>query len=317
MKVIFMGTPDFAAGVLNYIVEKGHNVVSVVTVPDRAAGRGLKLIPSAVKKSTLQHNIPILQPEKLRDEQFIKSLTELNADVFVVVAFRMLPEVVWSIPPKGTFNLHASLLPQYRGAAPINHAIINGEKISGVTTFFINHEIDKGDIIDAIELPIADDDSAGTYHDKLMDIGSELVHRTLENIKIGNISLKSQEKYRDEDLKLAPKIFKEDCRINLNQKAEEVRNFVRGMSPYPAAFIELLDEEGNELYMKIFELEIKNDKTSSNDAIVQTDEKSYLKIKCQDAWLYILDLQVFGKRRMKVDDYLRGAKDIIKFRYVK
>ena len=252
LRIVFMGTPEFASTSLRRLVEEGYNVVAVVTTPDKPAGRGQKMHQSDVKLTALELGLPILQPEKLRDETFLESLKELNPDLGVVIAFRMLPEVVWAMPKFGTFNLHASLLPEYRGAAPINWAIINGEKRTGVTTFLLNHEIDKGAIIEQESIDILPDDNIGSLYDKLMNIGSALVTRTVDKIAEGNYTTVEQMHIDESTLKPAPKIFKEDCRIDWSKGAESIHNLVRGLSPYPAAWSPLFIDGQECGSMKIF-----------------------------------------------------------------
>jgi methionyl-tRNA formyltransferase len=309
MKVIFMGTPEFAVQSLDAIVHSEHDVAAVVTAEDKPAGRGKKLRASAVKEYALQHDIPVLQPAKLKDPEFLEQLQSYNADVFVVVAFRMLPEAVWAMPPKGTFNLHASLLPQYRGAAPINHAIINGETQSGVTTFFLDKEIDTGSIIFQESCPIDETDDAGILHDKLMDIGAKLVVKTLDAIANGSIETRSQDELiqNPEELKPAPKIFKEDCRIDFGKSTRTCYNLIRGLSPYPGAFTILQAPDGKEYLLKIFKTDIEagNPKKAG---MMETDGKNYLKISCADGFLNIRELQLQGKKRMQTGALLRGFK---------
>ncbi|MDR1810192.1 MAG: methionyl-tRNA formyltransferase, partial [Prevotella sp.] len=242
IRIVFMGTPEFAVGSLSALVENGYNVVGVITMPDKPAGRGHKLQASAVKEYALQQNLPLLQPEKLKDDFFLQQLSAWHADLQVVVAFRMLPEAVWSMPRLGTFNLHASLLPQYRGAAPINHAIINGEKETGATTFFLTHEIDTGNIIKQIRIPVRETDTAGSIHDELMKKGAQLVMDTVDMISEGHIETVPQEQFAIEESKLkpAPKIFRETCRIDWMKPATDIFNFIRGLSPYPSAWTELV-----------------------------------------------------------------------------
>lgn len=300
-----MGTPEFATASLDAIYQSSHEVVAVVTAPDRPAGRGKKLTASAVKEYALEKNIPVLQPEKLRDPDFLSALEGYQADIFVVVAFRMLPEVVWSMPPKGTFNLHASLLPQYRGAAPINHAIINGEKKTGATTFFIEKEIDTGNVIDQIELEIEDSDNAGSLHDKLMVKGAALVVKTLDEIEKGKVSAKKQELHPDETYHDAPKIFKEDCRIDWNQDQESIYNFIRGLSPYPAAWTEMQFPGSEEsISFKIFET--KRSEVDLSPGEIKSDGKSYILVGNSKGSLEILRLQMQGKKAMATEDFLRG-----------
>ena len=316
MRIVFMGTPDIASGVLQYILEQKHQVVGVVTVPDKPSGRGQKVNSSAVKKMAELHQIPCLQPEKLKDEEFINELSAFNADVFVVVAFRMLPKVVWSLPPKGTFNLHASLLPQYRGAAPINHALINGETKTGVTTFFINEDIDTGDIIDFAEVDIAADDDAGVLHDKLMNVGAKLVHDTLLMIEQEKVLRRKQMLPLDGVLKMAPKIYKDFCRIDFSKNGEQIRNFVRGLSPYPSAYCELKNNLGELLYLKIFKITLDYSDSELPVGSVFSDSSKVLKIRCVDSWVCVQDLQMLGKKRMPIADFLRGFRNITEFRRV-
>lgn len=307
LRIVFMGTPGFAVESLKALVENDYNVVGVITAPDRPAGRGYKLQPSAVKEYALSKELNILQPEKLRDEAFLDTLRQLKADVQVVVAFRMLPEVVWDMPPKGTFNLHASLLPQYRGAAPINWAIINGEAKTGVTTFFLKHEIDTGEIIYNESIDIEPNDNVEVIHDKLMHIGSGLVTKTIDAIINNTIESKPQDKFFDNetDLKIAPKIFKETCEINWTKSATEIHNFVRGLSPYPAAWADL-EVKGEKLTFKIFETIPKIEEHNLKVGGIVTDNKSTLQIATQDGFIEILDLQLSGKRRMRTDQFLNG-----------
>lgn len=312
MKIVYFGTPEFASSQLEAIITAGYEVAAVVTVPDKPAGRGKKLQSSDVKETALKHGLPLLQPVKLKDPDFIESLSSLNADLFVVVAFRMLPEVVWSMPPKGTFNLHASLLPQYRGAAPINHAIINGEKETGLTTFLLDKEIDTGEIIRQEKVRIEDDETAGSLHDKLMLLGNKLVVETIKMIEDGNIHSQSQDSIiQRDDLKLkpAPKIFKEDCRIDWTQDAKSLYNFIRGLSPYPAAHTQFVSNEGETMDIKIFEASLEDKTADDNDLFaVKTDGKSYLKVVLKDHCLRINVIQQAGKKAMHISDFLRGAR---------
>ena len=298
-----MGTPDFAVSSLHAICEAGHRVVGVVTVPDRQTGRGLKLTYSPVKQYALDHQLPLQQPERLRDPQFLSVLQSWHADLFVVVAFRMLPECVWSMPPLGTFNLHASLLPQYRGAAPINWAIINGERETGVTTFLLNHHIDEGSILLQESTPITPDDDAGTLHDRLADIGSRLVVRTILGLADG--SLKPCPQPDTPTLKPAPKIFKPDCAINWNQQGRRVVDFIRGLSPYPAATMLMEDDKGQEQSFKVFQASFQSDANSAVGQLV-TEKKSVLKIGVKDGFLHVLSLQLSGKKRITAEEFLRG-----------
>ena len=301
MKIVFMGTPDFAVASLDALVKADFDIVAVITAPDKPAGRGQKLNESAVKKYAVEHDIPVLQPEKLKNSEFLDQLKSFDADLQVVVAFRMLPEVVWNMPKQGTINLHGSLLPQYRGAAPINHAIINGEKESGVTTFFLTHEIDTGDIIQSAATSIADDETAGELHDKLMQIGAELLVKTVKAIKEDNYQ--EQPQPQSEVLKHAPKIFKEDCKIDWNQPAQQVYNLIRGLSPYPTAFTFLNDKT-----LKVFKAELESKEPGITAGGFLTDGKTYLKFAAKDGFIKLIDIQYEGKKRMLIEDFLRGMR---------
>ena len=307
MRIVFMGTPEFAAKILDAILEdKKHEVVGVVTSTDKAAGRGMKIQESAVKLCAMKNNLPIFQPDKLRGIQFVETLKSLQADLFVVIAFRMLPEIVWRIPKKGTINLHASLLPQYRGAAPINWVIINGETQTGVTTFFINEKIDEGNLLLSNKVEITKEDNAGTLHDKLLNTGKLLLLETLGQIEENSYIEKKQN--MDTDLKSAPKIFKENCLIDWSWTAEQIFNFVRGLSPYPVAFSRYKNAENEEMYFKVFSCKTE---TSAHDlplGKIITDNKTFIKAACSDGYICIEELQIFGKKRMNVDDFLRGNK---------
>ena len=298
-----MGTPDFAVSSLNAICQAGYNVVGVVTVPDRQTGRGLKVTYSPVKQYALDHQLPLLQPEKLRDEQFQATLRSWDADIFVVVAFRMLPQSVWAMPSMGTFNLHASLLPQYRGAAPINWAIINGEQETGVTTFMLNERIDEGGILLQRTTPITPDDNAETLHDRLASMGSQLVVETLRGLQQGTLHPKPQPIVTE--LNLAPKIFKPDCAINWNQQGRRVVDFIRGLSPYPAATMLMEDDKGQEYSFKVFQASFQSDVNSAVGQLV-TEKKSVLKIGVKDGFLHVLSLQLSGKKRITAEEFLRG-----------
>ncbi len=311
LRIVFMGTPDFAVESLKALVDNKYNVVGVVTVPDKPAGRGQKIKTSPVKDFAVEAGIKVLQPEKLRNEEFLAELKSLNAHLQIIVAFRMLPEVVWNMPPMGSFNLHGSLLPQYRGAAPINWAVINGDKETGVTTFFLKHEIDTGNIIDQKRMPIELTDTAGTVHDKMMVLGADLVLETVENICNDNINPISQEQFIKEDLVLnsAPKIFKEDCKIDWTQDVEVTYNKIRGLSPYPAAWTEIVDSNSKKLGLKIFETEIIKEKTLSSGQI-ESDGKSTIFIGCKNGSLKINTLQLAGKKRMTAKEFLNGFKNL-------
>ena len=303
MRIIYFGTPDFAVESLDAIMQSRHEVVAVVSVPDRQAGRGQKVVFSPVKQYALDHNLPLMQPEKLRDPQFLEQLASYKADMFVVVAFRMLPEAVWNMPTHGTFNLHASLLPRYRGAAPINHAIINGDSLTGVTTFLLNHQIDEGQILLQAETPIRPDDNVGTLHDRLAAMGRELVVKTLDGIEDGTLTPRPQEGIPT----AAPKIFKDDCFINFNQPARKVVDFIRGLSPYPAALLTLVNPQGEKVLFKIFEAVPVSDPSAPPKALI-CDEKKVLKIGVNDGFIQILSLQMSGKRKNSIEDFLRGNK---------
>ncbi len=303
-----MGTPEFAAYSLKILVENGYNIVAVITSADKPAGRGRKLHQSAVKKYAVKQNLKLLQPEKLKNKDFLNEVKALNADLQIVVAFRMLPEVLWKMPKSGTFNLHASLLPQYRGAAPINWAIINGEKTSGVTTFFIDDKIDTGNIILQKEVEISDKDTAGDLHDKLMETGASLIQNTVELIASGKSSAKSQDLFiKDEtELKAAPKIFKNDCKIDWTQSIDKIYNFIRGLSPYPGAWTVIKNSEtGKELSMKIFETEIVKQKHNENLRSIITDKQNIF-VALENSFLKIKILQLEGKKRLHSKDLLNG-----------
>lgn len=310
LKIVYMGTPDFAVEPLRRLVEDNYNVVGVVTMPDKPAGRGHKLQFSPVKQFAVDHNLHVMQPEKLKAEEFVNELRSLNADLFIVVAFRMLPEVVWAMPRLGTFNLHGSLLPQYRGAAPLNWAIINGEKRTGITTFFLTHEIDTGKIIDQKVIAIEDSDNVGTIHDKLMVMGGGLVIKTVNAILWGGIKpIPQEELYASEsELKPAPKIFKETCHLDFNNPTENIHNLVRGLSPYPAAWANLTAEGKEDVQMKIYET--KKEICAHNEApgTLLTDGKKFLKVATKDGYLHLLQIQVPGKKRLSIEDFLRGFR---------
>ena len=312
LRIVFMGTPEFAVESLKILVENNYNVVGVITVPDKPAGRGQKIKTSPVKDYAVTQNIPVLQPEKLKAESFLEELRALNADLQVIVAFRMLPEVVWSMPRLGSFNLHGSLLPQYRGAAPINWAVINGDKETGVTTFFLQHEIDTGNIIDQKRMPIEPNDNAGTVHDKMMVLGADLVLETVDRICAGDVKTKSQDDFIKEGTRLnpAPKIFKEDCKIDWDQPLEQVFNKIRGLSPYPAAWTEITDANGKKINLKVFETEMEE--SDQTIGTISTDGKSTILIAGNGGALKINTLQLAGKRRMNAKEFLNGFKDLDK-----
>lgn len=309
LRIVYMGTPDFAVESLRCLVEGGYNVVGVITMPDKPAGRGHKLQFSPVKQYALEHNLPLLQPEKLKDEAFLEALRAWKADLQIVVAFRMLPEVVWNMPRLGTFNLHASLLPQYRGAAPINWAVINGDTETGITTFFLKHEIDTGEVIQQVKVPIAETDNVGTVHDKLMLLGGQLVTETVDAILADEVKTIPQEEMAVVgELRPAPKIFKETCRINWEQPVKRIYDFVRGLSPYPAAWTELCMPDGQQLVLKVFETDKILENHNQHPGTVQTDGKKYLRVAATDGWIDILALQLPGKKRLKTEELLRGFR---------
>lgn len=298
-----MGTPDFAVASLKALLEAGENVVAVVTSPDKPAGRGQKLHQSAIKQFALEHHLPILQPDKLRNPDFLDKLRSYQADLQIVVAFRMLPEAVWNMPPLGTINVHASLLPQYRGAAPINHAIINGEKETGVSTFLLQHEIDTGNILLRKAIEIKGDDTAGSLHDKLMSAGAETLIQTIQGLKNNSLTPLPQDDISTAQLKHAPKIFKEDCLIDWNKSTLEIYNKIRGLSPYPAAFT-VLDNK----VLKIYEATWELSDISAPPGVYSTDGKSYLKFGTTDGALNLISLQIEGKKRMTIEEFLRGYR---------
>ena len=306
LKIVYMGTPDFAVEPLRCLVEGGYNVVGVITMPDKPAGRGHKIQYSPVKQYALEHNLPLLQPEKLKDEAFIEALRAWKADLQIVVAFRMLPEVVWAMPPLGTFNLHASLLPQYRGAAPINWAVINGDTETGITTFFLKHEIDTGEVIQQVRIPIADTDDVGIVHDKLMVLGGKLVVETVDAILAGTVHSVPQETLITEELRPAPKIFKDTCRIRWDQPVKRVYDFVRGLSPYPAAWTELRKPDGSVETLKIFQVAKIEQAHQLPIGTIRTDGKTYLRVAVLGGFIDVLSLQLPGKKRLPVAELLRG-----------
>lgn len=310
LRIVYMGTPEFAVESLKRLVEGGYNIVGVITMPDKPMGRhGSVLQPSPVKQYAVSQGLKVLQPEKLKDEQFLAELRELKADLQIVVAFRMLPEVVWNMPPMGTFNLHASLLPQYRGAAPINWAVINGDTETGITTFFLKHEIDTGEIIDQVRVPIADTDNVEIVYNRLMMLGGDLVLKTVDAILDGNVKTTPQEELAQiEELRPAPKIFKETCRIDWTQGVKKVYDFVRGLSPYPAAWTELHQGEQAPVMLKIFETEKQYCSHNYQPGSINTDKKTFFRIATTNGYLNIRSLQLAGKKRMEVTDFLRGYR---------
>ena len=315
IRIVFMGTPEFAVPSLKALVEGGYNVVGVVTTPDRQAGRGLKVHECDVKVAARELGIQtILQPEKLRDEEFLSALRSLKPDLGIVIAFRMLPEVVWAMPRFGTFNLHASLLPQYRGAAPINWAIINGDTETGVTTFLLNHEIDKGAIIGQVREQIAENDTVGSLYDRLMRIGSGLVIDSVNRIAEGNITPIEQPQ-SDENLRPAPKIFKDDCLIDWSKNGVDIVNFVRGLSPYPAAWSRLTKDGAEAGSAKIFEVRFEPKSGIAEVGRVVTDGKKYMGVTCTDGVVYIEDIQIAGKKRLKIKELLLGFRGAEEYKF--
>jgi methionyl-tRNA formyltransferase len=304
MRIIFMGTPQFAVASLDALIKAGSDIVAVVTAPDKPAGRGQKVNQSAVKQYADANGIKVLQPEKLKNPEFIQELEALQADLQVVVAFRMLPEVVWNMPPKGTINLHASLLPQYRGAAPINWAIINGEKESGVTTFFLKHDIDTGDILFTEKVTLTGTETAGDLHDRLMNKGAGLLVKTVKGIESGRYNEHPQEQLAEGiELKHAPKIFKTDCLVDFNQPVEQVYNLIRGLSPSPTAYTLL-----NDKVLKIYNANYEHGEPGITTGGFITDNKTHLKFAAKDGFISVIDVQLEGKKRMGIEEFLRGVK---------
>ena len=309
LRIVFLGTPEFAVCSLDKICKEGFNVVAVVTMPDKPAGRGHKMFQSPVKEYAVQHGLPVLQPVNLKDEAFVEELRSYNADIFVVIAFRMLPKVVWTMPPLGTFNLHASLLPDYRGAAPINWAVINGEKRTGVTTFFLKHEIDTGDIISQQAIDIADDENVGSVHDRLMTIGADLTLETLNSIIAGTLkTIPQDDLLNGAEPKPAPKIFKETCKLDFTKPVIEIYNKIRGLSPYPASYVDICDDTTPEpRQLKIFKVVIADKSASKNPGEISI-ANDRLFIDAPDGTLEILELQIQGKKKMSASDFIHGAK---------
>ncbi len=315
IRIVFMGTPEFAVASLDALVKAGYNVVGVITAPDKPAGRGMKLTESAVKKYAVEHNLNVLQPEKLKNPVFLETLKSLQADVQVVVAFRMLPEVVWNMPPMGTINVHGSLLPQYRGAAPINWAVINGEKETGVTTFKLKHEIDTGDILLQKSFPIGEDETAGEVHDHMKEVGAALLVKTIQGLVDGTLKEKPQLStinYQLSTLHHAPKIFTETCKIDFSKTVEEVHNLIRGLSPFPTAFTEL-----NGKMLKVYRSKKEappnprptdSSGQASKGGAFETDGKTFLKFRCANGYIYLLEIQLEGKKKMMIDEFLRGYR---------
>ncbi len=304
LRIVFMGTPEFAVVSLDALVNAGYHIVGVITAPDKAAGRGMQLQQSAVKKYAVDKGLNILQPEKLKDPQFLQALKALNAHLQVIVAFRMLPEAVWNMPPMGSVNLHGSLLPQYRGAAPINWAVINGEKETGVTTFKLKHEIDTGDILLQERFPIGENETAGDVHDKMKGIGAELLVKTVKVLEEGSLQERPQatdNRQQTSVLKHAPKIFTETGKINFSKTTEEVHNLIRGLSPLPGAYTTL-----NDKILKIYRSEKQITPVKTTAGNFETDEKTFLKFACTDGYVQVKELQLEGKKKMNIDDFLRG-----------
>jgi methionyl-tRNA formyltransferase len=302
LRIVFMGTPEFAVASLDALVKAGCKIVGVVTAPDKPAGRGMKLTESAVKKYAVEQGLKVLQPEKLKSTSFISDLEKLQADLQVVVAFRMLPEVVWNMPPMGTINLHGSLLPQYRGAAPINWAVINGEKETGVTTFKLKHEIDTGDILLQERFSIGEDETAGEIHDRMKGIGAALLVETVKGLAEGKLEEVPQSSFGGE-IKHAPKIFTETCKINWNKTVEETHNLIRGLSPFPGALAML-----NDKILKIYKSKKEVAQPQHEIGEVITDGRTYLKFCCNNGYIHVLDLQLEGKKRMTIEEFLRGYR---------
>lgn len=308
LKIVFLGTPDFAVESLRRLVEGGYNIVGVITMPDKIAGRGHKMFQSPVKEYAVEHGLKLLQPANLKDPVFVEELRSLQADLQIVIAFRMLPEVVWNMPPMGTFNLHASLLPKYRGAAPINWAVMNGDTETGVTTFFLKHEIDTGDIIQQRSIPIAKTDNVGVIHDRLMMLGADMVIETVDAILAGEVKPIPQDELCNQGIEAtpAPKIFKDTCRVDWNAPAEKVYNHIRGLSPYPAAWTEI-EKDGEVFSFKIFETSEPIDNINLAPGELKHD-KHRLMIGCADGAIEILSMQLSGKKRMTPDEFMRGFK---------
>jgi methionyl-tRNA formyltransferase len=303
LRIVFMGTPDFAVASLDAICKAGYNVIAVITAPDKPSGRGMKITESAVKKYAGEHNLNILQPLKLKDPHFLDELRSLNADLQIVVAFRMLPEVVWNMPPMGTVNLHGSLLPQYRGAAPINWAIIYGEKETGVTTFKLKQEIDTGDILIQEKIPVGGDETFGEVHDRMKEIGAGVLVRTIDGLVNGSLQEIPQSAIATENLRSAPKIFTDHCRINWSASVQDIHNPVRGLSPSPGAFTSLQGK-----MFKIFRSEIETGDIAEIAGSFKSDGKTFLKFACKDGYLLVKELQIEGKKKMGIEDFLRGNK---------
>ncbi len=318
LRIVYMGTPEFAVAPLNALIEAGCNVVGVITNPDKPAGRGQKIQESAVKKYALEKGLPILQPEKFRNETFLSELKALNADLQVVVAFKMLPEMVWNMPKFGTLNLHASLLPHYRGAAPINWAIMNGDKESGISTFLLQKEIDTGNVIFQEKVSIGENDNLETLHDNLMEIGSTLVVKTVRAIEANDYPQIPQGDLisEGEELKIAPKIFKDDCKINWSMSISNIHNHIRGLSPYPAAWTELFDSSDKKVAVKVYATNKEIESHSHPIGTLLSDKKTYLKVAVKGGFLNLTTIQMAGKKRMQIGDFLRGFQQIDNFKLI-
>lgn len=316
LRIVFMGTPEFAVASLKRLVADGYNVVAVVTTPDKPAGRGQKIHESDVKVAARELGLTILQPEKLKDPEFVEAMRALQPDLGIVIAFRMLPEIIWAMPRLGTFNLHASLLPQYRGAAPINWAIINGETESGITTFLLNHEIDKGAIVGQQRMPILAEDNVGTLYDKLMTAGCDLVVQTVDKIAEGNFTAIEQSDCDESTLKPAPKIFKDDCHIDWTWDGERIVNFIRGLSPYPAAWGALHKGGEDAGSAKIFEVKFEAKPASATPGTITSDGRDKIEVCCANGIIHILSMQMAGKRRMTNRELLLGLRDIEDYEFV-
>lgn len=316
-RIVFMGTPDFAVASLRAIIEHGFNVVGVVTAPDKPAGRGKKISESAVKKYAAENNLNLLQPTNLKDSIFLTELKNLDAHLQIIVAFRMLPRMVWDMPPLGSVNLHASLLPMYRGAAPINWALINGEKETGVSTFFLKHEIDTGDILFQKKISIAKNDNVGKVHDKLMSIGAMLLVKTVDAVMTGNYKEIPQSKLIDNELKEAPKIFKSDCKVNWQLPLFNIHNLIRGLSPYPCSWSELIDRNTKQKHsIKLFESEAIEENHKLAVGTLLSDKKTFLKVAVVGGFINILELQIAGKKRMTIQSFLQGFQHIDNYQVV-
>jgi len=304
LRIVFMGTPEFAVASLNALVQAGCNIVGVVTAPDKPAGRGMKLTESAIKKYAVEKGLQVLQPEKLKNPSFLEELQSLHADLQIVVAFRMLPEVVWNMPPLGTINVHGSLLPAYRGAAPINWAIINGEKETGVTTFKLQHQIDTGNILLQESIPIHEDETAGELHDEMKEVGAKLLLKTIKGIAENSIQeIPQRNESLNEAQKHAPKIFTETCKIDWTKSTNEIYNLIRGLSPYPTAFTYLQSK-----LLKIYKAKKELKKLQAEPGSYESDGKTYLRFASADGYIEVLDMQLEGKKRMQIEEFLRGSR---------